>query len=127
MRANLNYKIKREILDDVLQASSNLDPLEFFAMLACSKQKGMIDEFVVVPAEYSRNSVLIKQWLIPFDRSIIGTIHSHPSGQSVPSHMDRQNFAKFGEIHLITFPPFSSQSFEVFDSQGRRTKIAVVD
>jgi len=121
------FKIKRQLILDLLKASSNLFPLEFFSMLAYTKDKNLIDEYVVVPSEYSQNSVSIKPWLVPFDRKIVGTLHSHPNSFNKPSLTDLQNFAKFGEIHLITCPPFDLDSFSAFDNYGNRLELEVVD
>ena len=121
------FVIKSQILLSLLKASSNVFPLEFFAMLAYSKDKKLIDEFVVVPTEYSCNSVSIKTWLVPFDKKIVGTLHSHPNGFSKPSQTDLQNFAKFGEIHLITYPPFNLDSFSAFDNNGKKIVLKVFD
>lgn len=121
------YRIKRSLLFDVLEASGNLFPNEFFALLSGDRKNKLLSEFVVAPAEYSRNSAMVKTHLLPLDRSIFGSIHSHPRGSPSPSLMDLQNFAKFGEIHLITFPPFDAGSFRCFDARGRKVEIIAVD
>lgn len=121
------FSIKRNVLESVLEASSNLFPNEFFCLLGGERKKKIIDEFVMIPAEYMRDSVAIKHWLMPLDLRIIGSVHSHPRGIPRPSPQDLRNFAKFGEIHLITFPPFSLQSFHAFDSRGNNLYLNLVD
>ena len=120
------YKIKQATISSVIEASSNLYPDEFFCLLGGDKKEKVIDEFIVVPAEYLRDSVSINTWLMPIDPRVVGSVHSHPH-KSPPSITDLQNFAKFGEIHLITFPPFSSESFLAFGTKGKRLEIRVVD
>jgi proteasome lid subunit RPN8/RPN11 len=122
----VNYRIRKGVLEDVLLASSNTSPSEFFALLGCRKEPRTIDEFVVVSAEYCRDAVLVREWQIPFDRHIRGSVHSHTEGRCAPSHTDLRNFAKFGEIHLITFPPFASESFAAFDCRGAALRLEVV-
>lgn len=122
----LDYKIKRDVLLSILKASSNLFPDEFFCLLGGDKREKIIDEFVVVPAEYLKDSVSINTWLMPIDPRVVGSVHSHPH-KSPPSVTDLQNFAKFGEIHLITFPPFFLESFLAFDTKGRKLELKVVE
>ncbi|MCX8158299.1 MAG: hypothetical protein N3D73_01380 [Candidatus Diapherotrites archaeon] len=120
------YKIKRSILLSLLAASKKLYPNEFFCLLSAKDKDEIVDEFVVVPAEYSKNSVFIKHWLIPFDKKIVGSLHSHPLGNN-PSFVDLTNFPKFGKIHLITFPPFCINCFAAFDNNGKNVSVEVID
>ena len=120
------YKIKREVLGAIIEASKNTYPHEFFGVLGGSPGEKIVDELIVVPATYGKNFTLIKTYLIPFDSKMIGTVHSHPSYSSRPSKQDIATFGKMGSIHLIIAYPFNSESFNAFDSKGIKTAIELI-
>jgi proteasome lid subunit RPN8/RPN11 len=60
------------------------------------------------------------------DFSVVGTVHSHPSGNINPSHVDLNHF--FGRILMIVGFPFSSaQKVAVYDSKGARVPFQVTE
>jgi proteasome lid subunit RPN8/RPN11 len=53
-------------------------------------------------------------------------VHSHPSGNINPSHVDLNHF--FGRILMIVGFPFSSaQNVAVYDSKGERVPFQVTE
>ncbi|MFH1256143.1 MAG: Mov34/MPN/PAD-1 family protein [Candidatus Diapherotrites archaeon] len=119
--------IKKNLLLDLLEAAKNTFPDEFFALLAVKEKNGTIEEFVVVPAVYGKAHTLFRSDLIPFDKKIVGSMHSHPSPNAFPSEADLQAFRRLGQIHLIVAAPFNLGSIRVFDGKGKRTQLTVVD
>ncbi len=120
------WRIKRAVLLDLLEAAGNAYPNEFFALLGGNKKEKMIDEIIVVPAEYGRTSTLIKTWLVPFDSRIAGSAHSHPGNYNFPSRADLSSFAQFGELHLIMAQPYNLNSTRAFNVKGGQEKVEVV-
>jgi len=111
-------KIKETVLESVCIAARNVYPNEFISMLGKNKENE-INELVVFPAVYGRNFSSIRTDLIPFDRSIIGTIHSHPNRNNNPSQGDLKVFSALGEIHLIICWPFNLDNIKSFNRQGK--------
>jgi len=62
--------------------------------------------------------------MLPVDFSLIGTVHSHPSGNISPSNVDLNYF--FGRILMIVGYPFESEScIAVYDSNGNKIKLEI--
>lgn len=120
------WKVKRAVIADLLEAARNAYPNEFFALLGGNKKEKIIDEIIVVPAEYGRESTLIKTWLVPFDSRIAGSAHSHPGHHNSPSSADLSSFAQFGELHLIMAYPYNLNSTRAFNVNGKEEKVEVV-
>ena len=60
------------------------------------------------------------------DYSLVGTIHSHPSGNISPSHVDLNYF--FGRVLIIVGPPFEGKGcIAAYDSNGDRVPIEITD
>jgi len=65
--------------------------------------------------------------MLPIDFTVVGTVHSHPSGAISPSGADMAFFQKFGYIHIITGVPFNKDSWRAFDLYGEPISLEVVD
>ncbi|MBI4210513.1 MAG: Mov34/MPN/PAD-1 family protein [Candidatus Diapherotrites archaeon] len=119
------HRIKRQVLESIIMAAKNVYPLEFFSMLGGRNK--VIEELVVVPATYGESFSSYRLDLVPFDSSIIGTVHSHPSEENYPSDADLESFSKFGEVHLIIGHPYNFNTVRAFDNKGRHVTLRVVD
>lgn len=117
--------IKKATLEALLLAAKNTYPDEFIALLS-SKRGKTIDEFVLLPAIYGKSMSVISTDLAPYDKSIKGSVHSHPGPNARPSRADLRAFRAMGEIHLIIAAPFNFNSVRAFNANGSETKIEVV-
>jgi proteasome lid subunit RPN8/RPN11 len=62
--------------------------------------------------------------MLPMDFSIVGTVHSHPSGSLTPSDVDFNHF--FGRILMIVgFPYADEQNVAVYNSHGEKLSLHV--
>jgi len=118
-------KIKEQVIESITLAAKSVYPDEFISMLRRNKENE-ITELVIFPAVYGKNFSSIRTDLIPFDKSIVGTIHSHPSNNNNPSQGDLKVFSALGEIHLIICWPFNLDNLKGFDRKGKETEIEVV-
>src|SRR2546428_1085444 len=92
--------IARKTLRMILEASRDMYPREFGAILRA--EEGTITELILVPGTISgKRHAIFQLHTLPADFSVVGTVHSHPSGVYEPSDEDRALFNKFGGIHLI--------------------------
>jgi proteasome lid subunit RPN8/RPN11 len=58
------------------------------------------------------------------DFSLVGTVHSHPSGNKTPSDVDLNHF--FGRILMIVGYPYTSpQDVAAYNSNGEKITIQV--
>jgi len=118
--------IKRETIEMILEASRDIHPNEFGAILRA--EEGVITEIMLLPGTLSGSrSAIFQLHMLPIDFTVVGTVHSHPSGSISPSEADIALFQKFGYIHIITGVPFDKDSWRAFDLYGEPLDLEVID
>lgn len=120
-------KIKRDVVEGVLEASRNVHPREFIGLLRA--EEGVITEIILAPASiYGKGLAQFHPHMLPFDFSIIGSIHSHPSGSGRPSIQDLNSMFNFGFVHIIvTFPYNNYQDLHTYYKGGKPIQLEVVE
>jgi proteasome lid subunit RPN8/RPN11 len=129
MKADLAVVVDAELLEAVLEGARRLHPRETILLLRGKKSKGVIrvSELVVPPlATYGRGFAGIRVHMLPMDFSIVGTVHSHPSGNLKPSATDLNHF--FGTVLMIVgFPYESLENVALYNHDGERLAIEIVE
>ncbi|VVC00843.1 putative metalloprotease [uncultured archaeon] len=119
------WAIRQGTLESIIMVARKVYPDEFFSMLGGAG--GIIEELVIVPAEFGEDSVVYRHDLVPFDKKIIGTVHSHPGKWASPSEDDLESFRKAGEVHLIIGYPYDLNTIKAFDTKGNKITLKVVE
>ncbi len=119
-------KIKKETVESILSAAKSTYPNEFLALLGVDEE-GVISELVVLPAVYGKRHSFLYNYSIPFDSSIAGSIHSHPSPNFRPSKADLRLFSRMGKVHFIAAYPFTPESLKCYNSEGKEIEFEVVE
>ncbi|MGD0979829.1 MAG: Mov34/MPN/PAD-1 family protein [Candidatus Bathyarchaeia archaeon] len=119
--------ISQELLQTIFEGAKSLYPKETILMLRGEKKKDIITitELLIPPlANYGRGFANIRLHMLPMDFSIVGTAHSHPSGNVNPSHADLNHF--FGPILMIVGFPFTDEkNVAVYNRNGEKLAIQV--
>ena len=127
MGKTVNVSMHLELLEAIFEGAKRLYPRETILLLRGKKTKGTIrvEELVVPPlATYGDGFANIPLHMLPVDFSIVGTVHSHPSGNLTPSDVDFNHF--FGRILMIVGFPFTSvQNVAVYNLQGERLQLQI--
>ena len=119
-------KLKRELLDFLLEAARSIHPKEFAGILR--KRDDIIEDVLLLPGTSSSDrSALLQLHMLPIDPNVIGTVHSHPSPSLTPSSADLELFDKFGAVHLIIAYPYTADSWAAFNHRGEKIEIQVVE
>ena len=122
-------QIPREILDAIYAGAKKLFPRESFLMLRGKKKKGLIfiNDLVLAPFTiHGEGYAHFNTYMLPGDFSLIGTVHSHPSGNISPSHVDLNYF--FGRILMIVGYPFEGEAcVAAYDSNGTRMFLQITN
>ena len=119
------FGIRRKTLRMILEASRDTYPKEFAAILRA--EEGVITELLLLPGTISGDVHAVFQLhMLPIDFSVVGTIHSHPSGNFRPSEADLQLFSHFGRIHIIAGRPYTEDSWAAYDHYGKSWKLEIV-
>ena len=118
-------KIARETLEFILEVCKSSAPREFAGMLAARGE--VITEVVVVPGtESSDESAVMQLFMLPIMHTV-GSVHSHPSGDTTPSGADLELFDRKGFVHIIVGAPYDSKSWTCYDKEGVPVRLDVVD
>ena len=120
------WKIKRNILLDVCEAAKNMYPSEHASLLGGTKKNELIEEFIVPPVVSDHVSASINLFAMPVDDSIIGSIHSHPSGGGGASSADKRLFSRY-PVNIIIYWPFAENDFKAYNSHGKLIVVDIVD
>jgi proteasome lid subunit RPN8/RPN11 len=124
----VQWSIKQDCLDIILESAKSIYPNEFGGLLRVdSKLIHTIIEVILLPGTISGGSQAIFQLhMLPIDFSIIGTVHSHPSGIPRPSKADLTLFDKYGKVHIIVASPFNEYSWKSYNYLGNEIDIEIV-
>lgn len=118
-------KVRRALLEMVFEASKSSHPLEFAAGLRA--EGDTVVELVLMPTEQGPVSAHMQLWSLPIDRSIVGTVHSHPGSVPLPSDADKQLFRHFGHTHIIVAEPYRMGTWRAWDHDARPVSLEVVE
>ena len=120
-------EIPQDILDSIFIGAKQLYPRESFLLLRGKKSKGVIKitDLVLAPfAVHGHGFAHFNPYMFSGDFSLVGTVHSHPSGNISPSHVDMNYF--FGRILMIVGYPFEGQiCVAAYDSNAERLPVEI--
>jgi len=119
--------ISKELLQTIFEGAKSLYPKETILMLRGKRQKDIITitEFLVPPlANYGRGFANVRLHMLPMDFSLVGTVHSHPSGNINPSSADLNHF--FGPVLMIVGYPFTDErNVAAYNRDGEKLAVEV--
>jgi len=121
-------RFQESAANSILSAALQAYPNEAILLLRgkASKDEMAINEVLIPPlATRGRGFSNFPRFMLPFDLSIMGVAHSHPSGTLQPSVQDLNHF--YGRIMVIAAHPFETYNdIGVFNSQGGKIMHEVV-
>ncbi len=119
-------RIDREVFMGMKALAEDNHPNEVIVLLR-GKRSGdeyHITEYLIPPFGFgSRRSAGFPSHMLPMDFSILGTAHSHPSGNLSPSTRDLHSF--YGRIMMIIGPPYSMDNVAAYTKQGKPIPVEV--
>jgi len=126
--ADLIVQVPKSILDCIYAGAKQLYPRESFLLLRGKKRKNIIhiEDLVLAPfAVHGEGFASFNPYMFSGDFSLVGTVHSHPSGDNSPSDVDLNYF--FGRILMIVGYPYEGEGcVAVYDSNGDRISLEIV-
>jgi proteasome lid subunit RPN8/RPN11 len=121
--------ISKEVLYSIFISAKQLYPKETILILRGKKKKDTIhitDLWIPPLATYGYGFANLPFHMLPMDFSIMGLVHSHPSGDKTASNVDVNNF--YGRIMMIAgFPYETEQDIIAYNCYGEKVQIIVVD
>ena len=120
-------ELPNDILDAIFAGAKELYPRESFLLLRGKKKKSVIriTDLVLAPfAVHGKGFAHFNPYMFSGDYSLVGTVHSHPSGNTQPSNVDLHYF--FGRILMIVGYPFDgSACVAVYDGDGEKMALQI--
>jgi proteasome lid subunit RPN8/RPN11 len=127
MNEGSSVLIDEELLQMILESARRLSPKETILVLRGKRKKGAVtvSDLVVPPlAAHGHSFATIPIHMLPIDFSVIGTAHSHPSGNLTPSSADLNHF--FGNVLMIVGFPFKGEkNVAVYNRNGEKLNLQV--
>jgi len=124
----LKVGISKKAFDSILFYALNIHPREAILLLRGSVGRGYITvkEVLIPPlATHGRGFSIIPLAHLPIDFSIVGTVHSHPSGVLNPSVEDLNNI--YGWILMIVAHPYKGlEDVAVYSKDGSKLQLTIV-
>ncbi|RLF07862.1 MAG: hypothetical protein DRJ60_01675 [Thermoprotei archaeon] len=117
----------RDLFEGLLQLAKDNHPHEIFLLLRgrMEKMTAYVEEFIFpIGTTFGLGFSGFSPYSLPLDPSIIGSVHSHPSGLPRPSIQDLHSF--FGVIMVIVAYPYDLTSTAAYHKSGRMLKIRVI-
>jgi proteasome lid subunit RPN8/RPN11 len=129
MATPLTIHMPSNILDAIYAGAKELYPRESFLLLRGKKKKNVISitDILLAPfAVHGHGFAHFNPFMFDGDFSLVGTVHSHPSGNISPSHTDLNYF--FGRILMIVGYPYNGKNcIAAYDSNGDRVSVEITD
>jgi len=120
--------VGRDLLEGILAYSRDAHPKEAILLLRGRARGDLIaiEEVVIPPlATHGLGFSEFNPYALPFDPSIIGLFHTHPSGIAEPSTEDLNHF--YGIVMVIAAYPYRSQmDLRAFGAAGNELELEVV-
>jgi proteasome lid subunit RPN8/RPN11 len=121
-------RFEQSVADSILSHALDSYPKEGILLLRgkVEKEAILINEILIPPlATRGLGFSGFSSIMLPFDLSVMGVSHSHPSGSLQPSIHDLNHF--YGRIMVIAAYPFASYDYiGVFNKRGERLMHQVV-
>lgn len=129
MPSDIVVELPLDILKTIYMGAKQLYPRESFLLLRGKKSKRFIyiSDLVLAPfAIHGEGFADFNPYMLPSDFSLLGTVHSHPSGNISPSSVDMNHF--FGRILMIVGYPFEGKECAaVYDSNGQKIPLRITE
>jgi len=117
--------ITRRALSSALASARSAYPNEFGGVLRADPP-GVISELLLLPGTTAgRRHANFQLYMLPADLTVVGTIHSHPSGALHPSDADIRLFRNWGRRHIIVGAPYGPGSWRAYDGNGEEVRLEV--
>jgi proteasome lid subunit RPN8/RPN11 len=120
--------VERGLLREMLMFAKERHPKEAVLMLRgkVNKESITITDYLFPPFA-TTNSVMASYpiHMLPIDFSIVGTVHSHPSGSLQLSTQDMNNI--YGRISVVMGFPYEVEDVAAYNKQAEKVLIKVID
>ncbi len=121
--------MSRNLLEAIFENARSVYPRETILLLRgkISREKIEITDIIIPPlATHGKGFSGFPTYMLPMDFSLIGSVHSHPSGMAIPSVADLNR--SFGRVMMIVAYPFlGKENVAVYSRSGEPFTLRLTD
>jgi proteasome lid subunit RPN8/RPN11 len=116
------------IVDEIISIARESHPNEFAALLEGKIEDKIlkIQGLIFLPGESSNQGAVMQTFMKPLITGTVGSVHSHPSYNPLPSNADLYFFSKNGIVHLIIAEPYDEYSIRAYDNMGAEIRYKII-
>jgi proteasome lid subunit RPN8/RPN11 len=120
--------VERDVIQAVIDFAHRAHPNEFSAYLQGKVTNKVLYVKGIVYEHYhaTENQTVISADL-PLLSEVVGTVHSHPSFNNLPSAVDKRGLFTKGLVNFIICQPYTHQRIAAYDVAGRPIDFTVVE
>lgn len=120
--------IERPVVQAIIEFAKRAHPTEFSAYLQGKVTNRILYIKGIVYEHYhaTENQAVISADL-PLLHEVVGTVHSHPSLNNLPSAVDKKGLFKMGLVNFIVCQPYSFGRVAAYDTHGRPLDFTIVE
>ncbi|OLS15607.1 MAG: hypothetical protein RBG13Loki_0760 [Promethearchaeota archaeon CR_4] len=124
--AGIKLRILYQLATGLCEEAKQYHPREFVGLLRV--RGGVLAEYLLAPKmQSSATSAIFSPHNLPTDRSVIASVHSHPTGNNSPSPADLHMFSAGTQLfHVIIGYPYNFTSMRAYDRRGNEIPLDVV-
>lgn len=121
--------MSRKLLEIIFESARAMYPRESILLLRgkAGRDRVEITDIVIPPlATHGKGFSGFPFYMLPIDFSLVGSVHSHPSGTATPSVGDLNH--SFGRVMMIVAYPFmGKENVAVYSSSGEQISLRLTD
>jgi len=121
--------IKKHALFSALAGAKAAHPNEFICLFTGRRENDtiIIEDTLIPPGiMVSEEMSSFSDWMMPVLDGVIGTFHSHPGGNPLPSRQDKWLFSQKGGVHFIAAEPYAKKDVFAYLGNGKRAEFEVI-
>lgn len=120
--------IERDVIQDIIQFAKKAHPNEFSAYLQGNVTNKVLYIKGIIYEHYSATeSQAIISADLPILHEVVGTVHSHPSFNNLPSSADKRGLFTMGLVNFIICQPYTFHRFAAYNTAGKPIDFTVIE
>lgn len=120
-------EVEKELIEEILDFARFKHPKEAILLLRGDVKGDIIHvtDYLFPPYASSDNgSASFPTYMIPIDFRIIGTLHTHPTGNNTPSITDHHNF--YGRVMVLIGYPYELSNLVCYTKNSESVEIKII-
>lgn len=120
--------IERDVIQNIIQLAKRAQPNEFSAYLQGKiTNRVLYVKGIVYEHYHATEQQAVISADLPLLHEVIGTVHSHPSFNNLPSAVDKRGLFTMGLVNIIICQPYTFQRVAAYNTKGQPIDFTIVE